>query len=355
MSTLTARVAPLDTVLARLSAWRPSPATLAGSPAWCAAAGKAYGAESLVAVVFERDGALAGVTVLQRASAGWRSGSPGQSCLQWPAQAFGYRFAPCLAPPAHPVPPAPPTAWIDALIAAFPGARLQLSRIDATATATATAPAGMARAFPGPATWCAPISGGLDGWYASLKGEHRRDLGYYRRRIAKAGGVWHEPTTAAERHAALETTFTLHAARVGDKGQQSAFATPGGRRFCHALLDAAAADARLTLLEIDGVCIAGCLAFVVDGGYECYLPGWDPRHRHLDLGRQVIHAQLLAEFGRGSLRRIDLLGGDLAYKREFGLSPLPTIDVVVPPSRAALVREGLVRGALDLYRRMVRT
>ena len=62
-----------------------------------------------------------------------------------------------------------------------------------------------------------------------------------------------------------------------------------------------------------------------------------------DLPRVVLHP------------KIDLLGGDLQYKREFGTVAHPTVDIVACPTKSAARREGLVAGALNLYRRFSRS
>ena len=95
------------------------------------------------------------------------------------------------------------------------------------------------------------------------------------------------------------------------------------------------------------------LAFVHAGHYRCFMPGWDPTERKFDLGRQMIYHQILNEFER-ELTTIDLLGGDLAYKREFGLTSVPTTNLVTRPTRGAATRKKLVDGALRMYRRITR-
>ena len=349
-------------LLARLDAEDPS-ARLAGSPLWCDAAAAA--GERLVHVALYECAAAdatprtrargasahaSGIVVLARGHAGWRSGSPGQATLRWPMQTMGYGFAPRFA--AH-VGREARQQWLAALAARFPRTRFELRRGDDT-SARAPAPS-RATIVPGTAVWCATVDS-REAWLAGLKGKHRRDLAKYRRDIAAAGGTWHDVDASMpsdELRARLSTLFALHAARLAKKGVRGAGLGASQQQLLRALAAATLGTAlRLSLLQCDGRWIAGCLSFTWRGRYEAHVSGWSHSHPRLDLGRQVLYHQVLGELDRGAgVRILDFLGGDLDYKREFGLQRVPTVDAVLPANAGAAWRERLVTTALSAWRR----
>lgn len=318
-------------------------AEFAGSLPWLQAAERVLGRERLVHVALTPDGSAEpiGCLALQHTRADWRSGSPGRATLAWPMASIGFGFAPRWFGTPE------PAAWLPALRAAFPDHRLELRRC-APESLAAEAPEAFERSA-GIGTWTLANPGDTATWLASLYGKHRRDLAKYRRDIDKAGGTWLD-TTAAE-PPLLDACFQLHRARLNDKGTQSAYFAAEVEAFLRALAEATAGQGlRLSLLQRDGRFVAACLSFVHHGRYKAFVSGWDRAHARLDLGRQVLYHQILAELPRG-LAEIDFLGGDLDYKREFGLQKQPTTDVVCHGSRFATLRAHVVDKALQIYRR----
>lgn len=317
-------------------------ADLAGSLVWLQAATDVLGADALQHVVFaDAAGHPVGCVALQRTRAAWRSGSPGRATLQWPFGPIGFGFRPRWFG-------APSDGWFAALRTAFRDERLDLQRCAPEAGGAAVLPAGAERA-PGIGTWTRRDPGTAEQWLAGLYGKHRRDLAKYRRDIAKAGGVFADFTAADP--AALDACFQLHRSRLHDKGARSEYFAAAVESFLRALALRTAGDGlRLTLLQREGRCIASCLSFVHHRRFKAFVSGWDRAHSRLDLGRQVLYHQLLAELPRG-LDEIDFLGGDLAYKREFGLEKAPTVDLVHHGDRLATLRAHVVRTALSVYRR----
>ncbi len=325
-------------------------ADLAGSFAWCRASVRAVGEERIVHVALhDSGGASVGLVVLEHGKTGWRSGSPGRACLRWPFQELGYGFGPRWEPG---VAPEVRAGWLTALRSRFPDVHFELERCSAEAFGPRSADShGSTRMAEGDATWTRAVEGSVDEYLASLKGKHRRDLAKYRRDIAAAGGEWIECSGApVELARAFEACFELHRRRLSEKHTQSAYFSERGRRFLLALAREMGPEGlRLTLLRCGGRDVAGCLSYVFRHRYKAFLSGWDRSHARLDLGRQVIYHQILGEFERG-VREIDLLGGDLDYKREFGLVRRPTLDVIGRPNPSAQRREALVGRALELYR-----
>ena len=343
--TLVARRVPAEVghaLAERFEAGDPG-ADLAGSVAWNRAAARALGEERSVGVAVELPGAEAGGhAALAVTRAGWRSGSPGQPCLAWPMHELGFGFAPRLARPLG------TERWLEALQAAFPSHRLELTRC--RPGLVADAPAGWRRQ-EGVGTWVRAWDQGVaDGpeYLASLQGKHRRDLGKARREIEAAGGQWvdHEQADPA----ALDACFALHRARLLGKGARSAYFAATGERFLRELArQMSGCGLRLTLLRRGDRLLAACLSFVFARRYKAFVSGWIPAEAKLDLGRQVIFHQVLGEIERG-VREIDLLGGDLAYKREFGLAKRATLDLVRVPGVVAAARERIVQKALVVWR-----
>ena len=322
-------------------------ARLAGSFAWCRTAADLLGDDATQHLLF-RDGTgeVVGWTMLARATAGWRSGSPRVACLTWPFAAIGYRFRPRFA---SDLDAAVRGDWLAALHTACRGVRLELTRLDPQ-DAGGAIPGAFVERTSGPSTWSIDVSGDAEAWYGTLEGKHRRDLKKYRRDIARVGARWCDTLDGASLEDSLDACFALHRRRIAHKGATSACGEPRNERFLRALARHEAARAtRVVVLRMDGEPAGACLSFAHHRRLEVTVSGWDQRFARYDLGRQVIHHQILREFERG-LGEIDLLGGDLPYKREFGLRARETRDVVVRPTAFAAWREDVVGGALRVAR-----
>lgn len=315
---------------------------LAGSPAWLAAAAATGGQDRLVHIALHVGDAAqpCGQLALERVRADWRSGSPGRHTLAWPQAGLGYGFRPRW------LDGVPRADWLLALAAVFPGHRLELRRTAPDVVATLPH---HAERNEGIGTWCAPAPANAAQWLAGLHGKHRRDLHKARREIAAAGGRWID--TQAPEPLLLDACFRLHQHRLQHKGAQSAYFAAAAEQFLRALAGhTAGCGLRLSLLQLADRYVAACLSFVHRGRFQAFVSGWDPAQRRFDLGRQVLFHQLLAELDAG-LVEIDFLGGDLAYKHEFGLGKQPSQDLVAHGSGLATLRARAMAGALRLYRR----
>lgn len=315
---------------------------LAGSHAWVEAASHVLGPSRLLHVALQPAGAAlpVGYLALERTRADWRSGSPGRSTLAWPFAELGYGFRPLwLGTPQ-------PDDWLPALQRLFGDQRIELRRCatDALPDAATTF-----EYSEGIGCWRGGTHGGLQPWLASLHGKHRRDLAKYRRDITAAGGQWVDTNTASRE--LLDELFRLHHLRLDGKSVRSAYYAPEAEAFLRVLAQATAGcGLRLSLLQLAGTYVAGCLSFVHRQRFQAFVSGWDMAHRRLDLGRQVLYHQLLQELPRG-LVEINFLGGDLAYKREFGLAKQATRDAVAHGGGFARLRAHVVDRALQVYRR----
>lgn len=356
MSHLVARTVPLAEgfrFLADLDTADPM-AELVGSPEWCHAAVDTVGADALRAIVFHEAQSAptdwVGIVVLERRRAGWRSGSPGFPMWQWPMAEFGYGFRPRFQlnklPLSH-------SDWWVPLRVHVGRTRLELLRCDSNfGTASELLDPFTHRTLQplsGPAVWAGATGGSFDEWRKRLQTRHVRSFDYYSRRIRRENGQWRSFSTIEQTpddvEEALKRVFRLHALRVRAKGQRSAYLTRRGRRFLIALSrhGHSKLQLRLTELWIDSGAVAGALSFIKNGRFTCFMPGWHPNFSHLDLGRQVIYAQITNEWEASNrIDVIDLLGGDLPYKAEFGLSPHSTLNWIAARSSFAARREHAV-------------
>jgi CelD/BcsL family acetyltransferase involved in cellulose biosynthesis len=245
-------------------------AGFAGSAPWLRAAHAALGDDRLVhCVLHAADGREVGVLALERTRADWRSGSPGRMTLAWPFAELGYSFGPRWL-----VPAAAPGDWLRALRVALPGTRLELRRCD-PARVPPRVDDGVERT-EGIGTWRLEAPGDVDGWLASLRGKHRRDLHKGLREIAAGGAVWCDAAHAEAQ--ALDAVFALHRARLDSKGVAAGAVGARGEAFLRALAAQTDAGVRLTTLQHAGRHVAGCLSFVARGEYLAFVSGWDRVH-----------------------------------------------------------------------------
>ncbi|GAB4160381.1 MAG: hypothetical protein Fur0037_27310 [Planctomycetota bacterium] len=317
----------------------------ANSPAWIRAAEDALGHGRIAHVILldARTGEPVGHLALERSRADWRSGQPGRPTLTWPFGDVGYGFAPRWLGPAR------PNEWLPAIGQRYAGLRIFLPRT--APDAAAGAPEGFECA-EGAAVWAADPAPTAAGWKASLVGKHRRELDRYRREIARRGGEWVDCETADP--CLMDACFSLHAARMRAKGKPQAILSARAETFLRALARRTERSGlRLTMLKLEGRFAAACLSFVHRGRLKAFVSGWDRLFRDLDLGRQVLHHQILREFERG-LSEIDFLGGDLDYKREFGLQRRPTAEFIAHGGILGRLCARTVGTALGAYRRIRR-
>ena len=320
-------------------------ADFAGSLPWLQAAARTLGTDRIVHVGLRTgaSGPFLGHLALQRTRAAWRSGVPGRATLCWPMAEIGFGFRPRWREP---------TAggdWLAALHAAWPDHRIELRRTAADALVGSATPAAFT-VGAGIGTWALRQPLTEPTWLAGLRGKHRRDLHKYRRDIDACGGTWLDSTAADPD--LLAACFQLHRSRLGVKGARSAYFAATVEQFLRELAAATAGEGlRLSLLRRDGRFVAACLSFVHRRRYKAFVSGWDRASSRLDLGRQVLFHQILSEL-RVGLDEIDLLGGDLAYKAEFGLHKQPTVDLVAHGGVVERWCEQLLHGALQACRRL---
>jgi CelD/BcsL family acetyltransferase involved in cellulose biosynthesis len=150
---------------------------------------------------------------------------------------------------------------------------------------------------------------------AKKRSEDRRRV----RNLAKVGAV--EVSTARTRDelaTALEDVFALHLLRWRDRPDGSELATPFGRQFVRAGLQALAdLDVpRVITMKVDGRPIAFKLFFVLEGRLYFYRSGFDPAFGRFSPGVLTTLAAIEAGAREGATR-VEFLGGAERYKLEL--------------------------------------
>lgn len=176
----------------------------------------------------------------------------------------------------------------------------------------------------------APVLDLSDGWdsvyQSKLNSKKRNHYRRRRRQLAELGRVEVDVArTHAELERALEDAFTLHALRWNGRPDGSGFATPEGRRFHHATVQALAPldVPRIVTLKIDGRPVAFHYYLVLEGRMYVYRIAFDPDFGRLSPG--VINTLDAIETAAAEgATRVEFLGGAERYKLELAdhLEPL---------------------------------
>lgn len=176
------------------------------------------------------------------------------------------------------------------------------------------------------------LDGSWDRFLGSRPGKARYNLRSRLRRLEGRGPVrFRSVTTLDELGPALAALTALHARRWAGQRTSTIFsASLRGRAFyaeaCRRYARRGLLD--LTLLELDGRPIAGCLSFVERATFYYYMPAWDP-----DLAAYAPSTLLLAHlieraFDRG-LERFDFMLGEEEYKAVWATEERSTLRLLV--------------------------
>jgi CelD/BcsL family acetyltransferase involved in cellulose biosynthesis len=159
--------------------------------------------------------------------------------------------------------------------------------------------------------------------FSSKKRSHHRRR---RRQLAELGHVEVEVArTAAELERALEDAFTLHTLRWHGRPDGSGFATPVGRSFHHATIQALAPldVPRIVTLKIDGRPVAFHYYLALEGRMYVHRIAFDPAFARFSPG--LINTLDAIEIAAAEgATRVEFLGGAERYKVEVAdrLEPL---------------------------------
>ena len=168
-----------------------------------------------------------------------------------------------------------------------------------------------------------PVLELTDGWdavYEARTSAKRRSLHRRRRRqLAELGPVeFTVARTPADLSDALEEAFRLHAARWRDRPEASGFATPAGRSFHRAALQALAPSgvARIALLRVGGQAVACNYFFMLGNRIYFHELAFDPAFARWSPG-QITTLDTLAAASSEGAQRVEFLGGAERYKLEL--------------------------------------
>ncbi len=156
-----------------------------------------------------------------------------------------------------------------------------------------------------------------------------RDIGYCRRRAARAGEVDYETADAHALPALLDALFRLHTRRWSERGEPGVLndeSVLAWHREAAPLLHAAGA-LRLHALRLDGdiIAVLYCLADAAPGHerrHYYYLGGFDPRWRSLSPGTLLVAHAIDCAAAEGATA-FDFLRGAEAYKYHWGAVDQP--------------------------------
>ena len=207
----------------------------------------------------------------------------------------------------------------------------------------------------------APVLDLTDGWdavYTAKTGSKKRNLHRRRRKqLAELGELTVElARSGPELETALEDAFRLHGLRWAGRPDGSRFATPVGKRFHRAAIQALAADdiPRIITLKLDGRPIAFHYYFLLGGRMYVHRLAFDPEFARFSPGLVNTLDALEAAAGEGAVL-VEYLGGDERYKLELSdrLEPLSQgLGLARTPQGrgVTLARLGVIRGRRRLKR-----
>lgn len=172
------------------------------------------------------------------------------------------------------------------------------------------------------------LSAGWDTVYSEKTGSKKRNLHRRRRRqLAEQGSslTVDLAQTPDELEVALEDAFRLHELRWAGRPDGSHFATPVGKRFHRAAIQALAAQQipRIITTRLDGRAIAFHYYFLLDERMYVHRLAFDPAFGRFSPGLVNTLDALEAAAGEGA-KLVEYLGGDERYKLELSdrLEPL---------------------------------
>ena len=164
------------------------------------------------------------------------------------------------------------------------------------------------------------LTAGWDAVYRSKFASKRRNHhGRRRRQLGELGRVDVEVArTAAELEAALEDAFTLHLLRWDGRPDGSGFASPVGRSFHRATVQALSSldVPRIVTLKIDGRPVAFHYYFSLEGRMYVHRIAFDPAFGRFSPGLVNTLDAIEAAAAEGATR-VEFLGGAERYKLEL--------------------------------------
>ena len=162
-----------------------------------------------------------------------------------------------------------------------------------------------------------------------------RKLRYYRRRIAKLGGLTVERADSETLATLFDGLVALHTAEWEAKGQPGMLAEPAVLAFHREVVAAMLADGMLRLngFRFEGRLVASLYAFAGHHRVYAYLGAYDPSLAQLGLGTVSVGTAIEEAADEGALE-FDFLRGREQHKYSWGANDVPTFSRTLTPRRA---------------------
>lgn len=170
------------------------------------------------------------------------------------------------------------------------------------------------------------LAGTFDDYLVALPGKLRHEIRRKARRLERERGSYVvRNADAATLDADLATFYEMHRSSNGPKGK---FLHEGMASFFSRLAreTLAAGWLRLSMLEIAGRAVAGCLAFSMGGTWSVYNSAFDHASGAVAPG-MVLLAETIRLATKEGCATFDLLRGSEAYKYRFGASDVPLLEL----------------------------
>jgi CelD/BcsL family acetyltransferase involved in cellulose biosynthesis len=185
--------------------------------------------------------------------------------------------------------------------------------------------------LPGYARPAVALEGTWDGYLKTRSSRFRYNLRSRLRRLGQLGDVRFRMVPTAELPEALAALVELHARRWAGQRTATIFSSSARGRAFYAEASRRYADRGLldlTLLEVGGRTVAGCLSFVDRETFYYYMPAWEPELAAYAPSSLLLAHLLEAAFARG-LRRFDFMLGEEPYKAQWATEERRTMQLVI--------------------------
>ncbi|HKP11668.1 MAG TPA: GNAT family N-acetyltransferase, partial [Blastocatellia bacterium] len=206
-----------------------------------------------------------------------------------------------------------------------------------------------AELHPGSRAHFITTTGNWEDVLANLSGSTRKNLSYETRRLFRAQACrLRRVADAAELEAALDALVRLHQARWNARGEPGSFSIPGFEGFLREAARLSLRDGRLRMwtLEADGAVAAALIGFYDNGIVHYLQAGFDPQFARFSIGRVMLGLCIRECATDKTVRVLDFMGGNNAYKDEWTQAARETVALTcLRPGVRAMAYTGMRRVA----------